>query len=646
MPHRAERTLSLERKLPLLMTGVLVVVLAASLALTYRTLTLAAEDAAATRLLRAARQLASSIESAASQRVALQRTVAADSSIRHVLLEWQHPAALSDRSMAAARTALARLETRSDSGLPIELWSEDGRRLIRLGGDASAVSKPQETPELPIAGAIDGSASPRADSARFSGFYSSGGETFFGITVPVFDGSHRRIGSIAEQHRIAPKPRPGQPPAGSAIQALIGENVAGFYRNRTGAFWAGLDGTVATPSSHDGPADSVYTAYREGAGRILASEAAVGGTPWAIVLELPTGTVLAAPRATTARLGALSLLLVIASSIASWIISRRITRPLASLSSAADALARGDFSHPIDDSGSDEVGRLAKSFNVMRQEIGASHQELEQQVEEAQSVAEELEQTNQQLLEAKEAADVANKAKSDFLAVMSHELRTPLNAIGGYVQLMEMGVHGPVSNEQRDALMRITRGQQRLLSLINDVLNFAKLDAGQVHYQLVDFSVDDALTSLEPVVAPQVQSKDLHYSYVPCGPSIRAHGDHDKFQQVVLNLLSNAIKFTPKGGRVLVSSDVGDRHLQVHVRDTGVGISADRARAIFEPFVQVQHTLTRPHDGVGLGLAISRDLARGMGGDLTVQSVPGEGSTFTLLIPRGIGAKEQTSANA
>ncbi|MDQ3949755.1 MAG: HAMP domain-containing histidine kinase, partial [Gemmatimonadota bacterium] len=236
---------------------------------------------------------------------------------------------------------------------------------------------------------------------------------------------------------------------------------------------------------------------------------------------------------------------------------------------------------------------------------------------------------------ARAEAERASRAKSDFLAVMSHELRTPLNAIGGYAQLLEMGVHGPVNDAQRDALVRLGRSQANLLRLINDVLNFAKLDAGQVRYAVADVMLDETLASLDPLVAPQVSAKGLTFTWQPCGDlPLTVRADPDKLQQVVLNVVTNAIKFTPAGGSIAIECDATDDDVHVRVRDTGVGIPAERLPFIFEPFVQGDRALNRPHEGVGLGLAISRDLARGMGGDLTVESVVGGGSVFTISLPR------------
>jgi signal transduction histidine kinase len=241
---------------------------------------------------------------------------------------------------------------------------------------------------------------------------------------------------------------------------------------------------------------------------------------------------------------------------------------------------------------------------------------------------------------ARAEAEGANRAKSDFLTVMSHELRTPLNAIAGHVQLVEMGVHGPVNEAQRDALARVERSQRHLLRLINDVLNFARIETGHVEYELADVAATELAREVLPMIEPQAAAKGLSVEVLGSdggGPVARA--DREKAQQVLLNLLSNAVKFTAPGGRIVLETEAtadeqgAARRVLVRVRDTGRGIPADKLEHIFEPFVQVDTRLTRAQDGVGLGLAISRDLARGMGGDLTAASVLGEGSVFTLTLP-------------
>jgi PAS domain S-box-containing protein len=231
-------------------------------------------------------------------------------------------------------------------------------------------------------------------------------------------------------------------------------------------------------------------------------------------------------------------------------------------------------------------------------------------------------------------ADAANRAKGEFLAVMSHELRTPLNAIGGYADLMEMGIRGPVTTQQRDDLRRIQASQRHLLGLINEVLNYAKLETGTVHYDIVDVGLRESLTAAESLVAPQARAKGLSLVVADCPPALTARADPEKLRQILVNLLSNAVKFTNGGGRITISAAADGEHVTILVADTGIGIPADKLEAIFDPFVQVRSDLTRPHEGTGLGLAISRDLARGMRGDLTATSSPGSGSTFILRIPR------------
>jgi len=235
---------------------------------------------------------------------------------------------------------------------------------------------------------------------------------------------------------------------------------------------------------------------------------------------------------------------------------------------------------------------------------------------------------------ARMAAEHANDVKAQFLAAMSHELRTPLNAIGGYVDLLELGIRGPVTEAQREDLDRIRRNQRHLLGLINNVLNFAKIEAGHVEYHLVELRLHDVLDGMYSLVAPQVRARGLEYEYRQCPPSVMVRADTEKVQQVLINLLSNAIKFTESGGHVRLECACTDTMANVRVVDSGVGIPANKLEAIFEPFVQVDQAFTREGQGTGLGLSISRDLARAMGGDITVESVVGEGAVFTLSLPR------------
>jgi PAS domain S-box-containing protein len=236
--------------------------------------------------------------------------------------------------------------------------------------------------------------------------------------------------------------------------------------------------------------------------------------------------------------------------------------------------------------------------------------------------------------EARSEADVANQVKTQFLATMSHELRTPLNAIGGYAELLELGIHGPVTEAQRDVLNRIQRSQHHLLSLINNVLNLVKLDTHHVRFDVVPISLDSVLKFVSETTGPLLQAKRMRFETRGCRGDLVVHADLEKLRQILINLLSNAIKFTEEGGAIAIECESDSRIVRLRVEDTGIGIAAEQLEQIFEPFVQVDRRLNRPMEGTGLGLAISRELARGMGGELTVESRLGEGSSFTLSLPR------------
>jgi signal transduction histidine kinase len=235
---------------------------------------------------------------------------------------------------------------------------------------------------------------------------------------------------------------------------------------------------------------------------------------------------------------------------------------------------------------------------------------------------------------ARTEAELASNAKSEFLGMMSHELRTPLNAIGGYAQLLEDGVRGAITAEQRADLERIRRSQRHLLNVIDNVLGVLKLGSGRMRYDLQDVTVDEVVQESQELARPMMDAKHLHFAHRRVGGALVVRADRPKLQQILVNLLSNATKFTDPGGRVSVDFEGGEELVHIRVADTGCGIPPDRLESIFQPFMQVEGAHRRQVEGTGLGLSISRDLAVGMGGQLLAESQLGRGSTFTVVLPR------------
>lgn len=229
----------------------------------------------------------------------------------------------------------------------------------------------------------------------------------------------------------------------------------------------------------------------------------------------------------------------------------------------------------------------------------------------------------------------ANQAKAEFLAVMSHELRTPLNAISGYVDLMSLGVDGALTEKQRTSLARIQLNQQHLLSLVEDVLSFAKVEAGKLSIDIQTVLVHDVVQTLEGLVRPELQKKELAFSCSPCAGALLVRADPEKLRQILLNFVANAIKFTAARGQIRVGAERIGESVKIWVSDTGIGIPPDHIVRVFEPFFQVEQGPTRRYPGIGLGLAIARDLAQAMDGEVILESRLGEGSTVSVLLPSG-----------
>lgn len=248
-------------------------------------------------------------------------------------------------------------------------------------------------------------------------------------------------------------------------------------------------------------------------------------------------------------------------------------------------------------------------------------------------------QLYEEALRLRRAADSANKAKTAFLGAMSHELRTPLNAIGGYVELIDMGLRGPVTEAQHTDLTRVKASQQHLLILVTEILNFVRVGSGRVLYDIIDINAYSALIRGVELIEPLIGRKGLTWAGVTGDSALMIRADPEKLTQILVNLLSNAIKFTDPGGSLFVDCAAAGETVLLTIADTGRGIPPDKFEAVFEPFIQLKDGLADRESGVGLGLAISRDLARAMHGDLTVESEEGAGARFTLALPRAMEAK-------
>lgn len=712
--------MSTAQALSLVTAGIVLVVLAMSLAAVRYTLAQSALDSAQDRVQRSVRQLATvsaaNIRTGRARYLGVARDPAIIASLR------------SGRTSPATQTALARLTTPTDSGLPVELWTATGQRIAFVGDDVKSTVELQVPAEtmLPPKAMRPGLDSLRpVDSVQLGMLERrDSNRTGFWAAIPIVVDSNV-LGFVLHARRIARNPQAEQ-----TIRELSGNSAAGFYHNVDGTMWTTLGGEA---TDAPGPSDSNRTRHRANVGPVLFAEERIAGTPLVLAMEVPQAVVLARPAAIVRRLAFYGIALTILGAVVALLVGRRILCPLTNVTAAAEDIANGDYSRRVAPAGTRDVSRLADAFNFMATQVGEARTALETREAELRTIANTIPQIAwtadaqgraqwfndrwyeftgqdpnaaastmwwqaadaadadkiarawraavehgrpfelelrlrssqgdlrwfltraaplhdqngtvtrwfgtstdiQSLKEAREAAEAASRAKTDFLAAMSHELRTPLNAIGGYTELMEMGVRGPINDTQRRDLERIRTNQQHLLGLIGSVLDLNRIESGRVAFEQTPIAVDPVLAGLEALVAPQADAKHQQLTYRAAHGNLVVVADREKLRQVMLNLLSNAIRHSPSGSTIAVSAEPRGGMIAISVADDGPGIHEAYHETIFEPFVQVGRSFKNPTEGVGLGLAISRDLARGMGGDLTVRSSPGAGATFTLILPAG-----------
>jgi signal transduction histidine kinase len=428
-----------------------------------------------------------------------------------------------------------------------------------------------------------------------------------GNAVTVADVNLKFIWDVITRIKVGDK---GKAYVVDATGHLVADPDIGLVLRKTNL--SALDHVKAAFEGGEDQEPAMLARDRAGA-EVLTAFAPIEPLGWRVFVEQPVTEVYATLDASILRTALLLLGGFVISAVAALVMARGMVRPIRTLQEGAQRIGAGELEQKIEIRTGDELEALAGQFNDMTTELRRSYAELEQKVDERTA----------QLA-------VANRHKSEFLANMSHELRTPLNAIIGFSEALREKMFGELNGKQLEYLNDIHASGRHLLSLINDILDLSKIEAGRMELDVQSFAGPPAFESALALVRERALKKSIALS-LKCDPALgEVRADERKFKQILLNLLSNAIKFTPEGGCIAVDARLNGAGLEIAVSDTGIGVAPKDQAAVFEEFRQVGPR----SEGTGLGLALTRRFVELHGGSIRLDSTPGQGTTFTFTLPQ------------
>jgi len=514
----------------------------------------------------------------------------------------------------------------SSTAAYIEVWDQYGHPRARYDGAMSSVEEISETEQRQMLVAHE--KPPGAlDSVHTGPFYSRGDSVFTWYVQPVVSAG-LTTGFVAQRIRLTNDAAAKTAQAG--LRTIMGPGVNLYLANTSNDLRTTTIGELSSqPPVLKAALGPVM--YRDPiTGEMLGAKASVPATSWVVQIAMPRAVVLERPLAFLKQISVIALVTLLIGALLAWFISREVTQPLEELTAATNDLSTGEYQRRVRIDRGDELGRLGEAFNLMAQRVAESRAASEQQHAEAEA--------------ARREAVAASQAKSDFLAVMSHELRTPLNAILGFSSLMLDGITGPVNEQQRAQLARIRTGGQHLLSLIDEILSLSRLEAQREELHIEHSDAILIARETAALVEPMAALKRLALvTDIPAG-TCECQTHVTKLRQILLNLLSNAIKFTNEGA-VTFGLCFDDAQMIFVVSDTGIGIAPEHRGRIFEPFYQVEMSKARRVAGTGLGLSVTRHLARLLGGEVDLREQASTGSTFEVRLPRSLTQQGGDSTN-